>query len=308
MTCLCGNSRKDPTNTAGLRRSAFSRIRERLNGAYREVREYIQAIPVEVIEVPENHITNRRIYKYDLIDRDTNKEIHEIVARWFQVGEEMPNRWFMGEFIDQSYRSGTSQEAARLKNLASSGAALSAGELSQLDIENIMMTRPFRSRIDKVYRRAFEEMVGFADEAGNDLARTLADGVGQGKGIKPITSDIKKRFKVAESRAQRIARTEIGHSYRDARADMQIDARDRLGLNTMTQWISALAPTTRPSHAARHLNFYTPEQNAAFYSRDGNSVNCLCAAISVIITKDNKILGERKMTKRDRDAVADLTA
>lgn len=304
---LATNSRNDPTNTAGLRRKAFADIRKRLNGAYRDVRDLIESLPYTTIDVPQDQIRNLRVYKYDLTDRDTDAEIWRIIEEWFETGGDPPNRWVLGQFVSEAYRSGTGHAAERLRSLAEQAQALSLVELGQLQAEAVLMSRPVRARIDKVYRRMFEEMVGFTGDTANDLARTLANGVARGAGVKTITGDIKRRFGVAESRAQRIARTELGQSYRDARREMDVDARDRLGLNVMQQWISALAPTTRASHAARHLNFYTPEETAAFYSRDGNSIQCLCSQQAVLLTQDNKILGERKWTKRDKQEVEELT-
>lgn len=305
---LAINTRNDPTGTGGIRRALFAQVRERTEGMIKEVRAYVNQLPVSVEIVPDDIVINRKVYHFDLVDRDTDAEIRRIVERWFDTGGDgPPPRWFFGQQVSQAYTAGGSAEAARVTALGGQ-AAVPAFELGIYQSEQILQTPAFRSRVDKVYRRAFEEMKGFTADTVTDLARTLGDGVAQGIGPRRIGANISKRFGVAKSRAERIARTEIGVSYRDARREMAVDARDRLGLNILMQWISALAPTTRPHHATRHTLLYSPEQVAAFYSRDANSINCLCSQQSVIVTKSGEVLGKRKMTQRDAAEIEAIAA
>ena len=73
------------------------------------------------------------------------------------------------------------------------------------------------------------------------------------------------------------------------------------------QWISQLAPTTRPSHAEQHLKIMEIEEVAETYAKIG-SINCLCLQQSVVITQDGEVLGERKPDKRDEQLVALITS
>lgn len=294
--CLHTNSRQDPTQTAGARRKAFSEIRKRKVAALKEIRRYVESIPVTVREIAENPVVNRRIYLYELRDRDTYRDIREIIESWFGTGgESPPTRWFMDAQINEVVTRATTQEAERINRL--SGAI---GISDPYQMERILMSPEFRERIRRVRNRVFEEMRGFTGDLANDLGRTLADQMAQGKGIRTVTGKLTERFNIKESRARTIARTELGKAHRDTRTDQTRDARDNLGLDAREQWISALSPTTRESHAARHLEIYTPEEVAAFYSEDGNAINCLCVTQTVLVAEDGTIVGERQLTERDK--------
>lgn len=277
---------KDQTGTGPISRKAMKDIRTRLDGLYRELKTYIEAIPRDYTEVPETPIVNRRVYEYELVDRDVNKAIRDMVTRWFETDEYRP-RWFFGQHVAVAYAGGAGQEVGRLTELIKASSA----DLSPQAVEQILMSRPYRARIAAVESRAFNEMKSFSGDTAADLARVLSNGMAQGKGIRSVTKDIRDRFEVAESRAEKIARTEIAQAHRSARADTVTDMNQRLGLQTVTQWISALADTTRDSHRERHGKLYTTQENAEFYSKDGNAIHCLCDQRSVIITEDGTKIG-----------------
>lgn len=291
--CLTTNSKADPTNTADPRRKLYAKIRARKKEAMKRIREFAKSIPVSVAEIPEGPVTNRRVYLYELRDIDIQGEIRAIIEHMFDTGtDKPPMRWFFDSEINEVVTRATAQEVERINSLVSI-----MGETAPYRMEQILMSQPFRDRIARVRARVFEEMKGFTTDTANDLGRTLAQQMAQGKGIRSATKQVADRFDIKERRAQTIARTELGKAHRDAREAQTKDARDRLDLDALTQWISALAPTSRRSHMARHLKFYTPEQNAEFYASpesQGSQINCLCTQATIIRTKDGEILGARK--------------
>ena len=52
--------------------------------------------------------------------------------------------------------------------------------------------------------------------------------------------------------------------------------------------MSALAPTTRADHAARHGNLYTPQEAREWWARDANSINCRCSVTEVLVNEDGQ--------------------
>ena len=300
--CLATNS-ADPTQTTGVRKRVFKQIHARRREAMKEITAYIESVPFTVADVPETFATNRRVYEYRLDEsRDPYITIREILERWYGTGRDTPPpRWFFEIEIEQVVRRATTIETERINQLATLAQAQ-----SPYTIELLLFSDPYRERIRRVSQRVFEEMKGFTGDTANDLARTLANYMGQGKGVRTVRKAVAERFNVSMSRAERIARTELGMAHRETRNDMTKDARDRLGLDVGSQWISALAPTTRWWHAARHTKFYTPEQVSAFYSEGANQINCLCLQQTVIRTADGKILGARKLTERDEKLVKSI--
>lgn len=305
---LCCNQ-KDPTRTAFERRKAFATLRKLKDAVMKEIRQYVQNIPHSFIDIDDavklgNSTVkfNRRVYTFELGDRDVYKDIQEIVARWFQTGGDAPPpRWFFDSEVERITRRAAAQQMERVNRLSEI-----TGGLPQYDTEKALRSPEFAERIRRIRSRVFEEMKGFTGDTANVLARALSDGMARGVGVRTITGSIAKQFDIKESRARTIIRTEFGNAHRNTIAEQSKDARDRLGLNIGIQWISALAPTTRPEHAERHLKIYTIEQVADFYARDANAINCLCTQQDVIIEGDG-VIGERKETAADRAAIKKLT-
>lgn len=48
-------------------------------------------------------------------------------------------------------------------------------------------------------------------------------------------------------------------------------------------WFSALSPTSRFTHVERHGLIFTTDEVRDFYSKNGNSTDCLCSQSSILI-------------------------
>ena len=168
-------------------------------------------------------------------------------------------------------------------------------------VTGLLSSEPYMRRASLVAARVFEEMQGFAGETGADLARVLFTGIEEGKNPLEVARLIRERFDVSRTRAERIARTEINGALRRGRLDEEEDAQQRLGIKTGMLWLSALKPTTRPTHARRHGRVYTIQEIRDFYAKDGNSINCFCSFTSVLLNDDGAPLSQgviKRMTAR----------
>lgn len=304
MCQLHNNSRKDPTNTGRIRAQAIKELKRRRDGAGNELARFTQSLERyatrKVIE--DGQVVNRVVYRYELDPTvDTDAVIREIINRWFETSGNKPVRYFFDQYVSAAYAQGNAIETSRIAALASS-----MEDLSQMQVEIMLQSPAYQSRLNVLASRAFESMKDFSGDAAAPLRYYLTQAMAEGKGIRTIVAGMKKEWdKQASYRLERIARSEIAHAHREARHDADKDARDRLGLSIKSQWISQLSPTTRPSHAALHLQVMEIEDVAVKYSEiQGGEINCLCLQQSVVITKDGEILGERKKTKADEAAVA----
>ncbi len=292
---MYANSKADPTQTAGNRKRVIDWMWRQAKGALGDIKKYADSVPRERISVKDAPVNNKSqsVYTYDLNGYDPYLTIDEIINKWFDTTDPTPPReWFFGLEVDQVNRRGTVTEAERINTLAEM-----ADLGPQYQVQQLLLSDPYRERIRRVRQRVFEEMKGFSGDTANDLARALSNEMAAGSGINEVKRKIAQRFNIKMSRAETIARTELGKSHRDTRRDMTKDSRDRLKLDTFEQWISAMSPTSRTSHKKRNLEFYTPEENEAFYlspKSQGGYINCLCTQQTVIRTKNGTILGARK--------------
>lgn len=230
----------------------------------------LKAIPATQIEANAGRFTVNR-YEFQVSPAQLERFIDELFNR---LGDAQMRRRFW-EPIRASYERGTGDEVTNLQTI-SDGAY-------ERTVLGVIRSKPWQQRVALIQARVFEEMKGFEGETGTQLARVLRTGVENGTNPLTIARDIRKRFDVSQSRANRIARTEVTQAYRRARWDEDADANQRLEIRTGLLWFSALSETTRHWHADRHGKVYTQDEVREFYSEGANSINCQCSQSSVLL-------------------------
>ncbi|MCK4858680.1 MAG: hypothetical protein KAT58_11970, partial [candidate division Zixibacteria bacterium] len=173
--------------------------------------------------------------------------------------------YFLNQSIETAYQIGTGEAVTNLGNISDD---------YNRTIEQVLNSPAYRSRLQFIQARAFENMVGFAGDTRADLARVLGEGMASGQSPRSISRTVRERFGVAQSKAERIARTEVNMSHRRARWDESDSARDDLGVFTRQLHLSAFLPTTRVTHARRHGTLHTTADQEQWYQEDGNAINC----------------------------------
>lgn len=279
---------KDPTGQQSRRMAAAVDIKKRISKAREPVLELLDSIPYQKIQV--NKIVsiftgNKVVYKYDLDAYrllQISDEIDAIIKQLLELDQlGKPSRWFFDAYLSAAYQDGTAEAALRLQALTKAAGLDFAS--SQLGLEQILFSEPYRRRFELVSARAFENMIGFAGSAAADLGRILGDGVASGRSARSIARSIREKFEEIENyRALRIARTETNKAFTEARADQAIDARDRLGIELKLMHLSALVPATRKTHAQRHGHLYTPEAQSQWWAEGSNRINCLCSTVEIL--------------------------
>lgn len=302
--CLQANKRKtvieDPTKQAGNRRRAMANIRKRLQGAKTQVLNLIDTIP---ISVQNSMVINRVKYTWDMSPERISQVdalIFEILNQWFDTTtDQMPNRWFFTQYTESAAQQGTADAINTIKNV--SRGVVSVADLDMMSVQRIFQEPQYKRAITSLYGRAFNEMDGFAGETAADLARVLADNMFLGKSARAAKKEIANRFKVADHRAERIARTEINRAYTNARTETASIEAKRLGIDIRVLHRSSLMPTTRRGHAERHGKVYTIEDQNEWWSEGANRIQCLCSISEVVVNEQGEIKSygaEERMAKQ----------
>ncbi len=235
-------------------------------------------------------------------------------------GGQLTSRWWLNANLTQSYTDGTSDVLQSSKNIATVEAV--GPELSRtmrsIQLEQIIFSRGFQTRVGLVQARTFELMKGLADSTRTDLANTLARGMVDGIGVRELTKNTVERVGVSFSRAQRIVRTETLNAYRTAGGtetdELNEDVYGDSPWKMKSLWFSALASTSRRWHIARHGRTFTTDDVREFYAKNGNSINCLCSQSPVLVnTRTGEVLQKeliKRMEKQREKALAvfDLAA
>lgn len=233
-------------------------------------------------------IVNQARYDY-FIDVDAlTALIEELKQRLGVPGEQV-----VQTAVQAAYQEGTAQAATNLSAIT---------EEYTRTATSVLASSQYQARAALAGARVFEQMKGFAGQAGADLARLIMQGVEEGRSPTRVSRDIRTQFGVLKSRADRIARTEVIGALRRGRMDEAETAEQMFGFKIRMLWFSALAPTTRKTHARRHGETYEVDEVRNFYSRDGNAINCLCSQVEVIEDGDDDGVPEKvqQRTKRQK--------
>lgn len=172
---------------------------------------------------------------------------------------------------------------------------------SQTTLQQLLSSPGYLNQIASARLTTFSDWKVISDIARGDLTNIITDAVARGVSPRDTAQVISKRLDVSMSKAKTIAQTEQVGALRQAQRNEVDWAKERLGLNTAILWISALKPTTRTTHGARHGKTYTTDEVAEFYSKDGNAYNCYCANIPCLLDDEGKLYNEGLAEKLSKE-------
>lgn len=235
-----------------------------------------QNYTVVTLNAMQNNATSYQFELDQAILLGINSEIERIAELILLEGGEQ-ELWSMRAYVEPAYIQGTAVQAANLTVQSELYA------LTKPSLDAILFSPPYRKRIGLLRAREFELMKGFTAQAKTDLAGALTRGMVAGLNPRDIAKDITASTGVNQRRGERIARTEVGNAFRQARMDEAESARVDLGIKTLEMHLSALSPTTRPNHRARHATLHSVADQRAWWAISGQSVNCKCSTVSVLV-------------------------
>ena len=271
-------------------------INARLKRGRKPVVNAIYDIPVKAVNIENNRTRYEYLITPERLTQIPN-EINDIISQLLQVDGLKPQRWFFDQYINKAYQSGTATSAA---NISAQAVAVGSAAASQLDLENILFSEPYRRRIEIAGSRAFNNMKGFADGNATDLGRIMVEGIAMGESPRQISISMQKRWReMPRYRTDRIARTEVNKAFTDARIEQAVDANKRLGLDVRLMHVSALVPATRSTHAARHGKIYTMDEQERWWAEGSNRINCLCSTTEVLYIKGKPV--NKSVIERQRE-------
>ena len=194
------------------------------------------------------------------------------------------NLWALG-YVAAEYERGTLNAFTNLS-------VQSPAYASQTTLPQLLSSPAYQNQIAAAYVSTYSDWKGISDTARADLANVIADSIGRGVNPRETAQIVSKRLDVSMAKAKNIAQTEQVGALREAQWNETEWTQERLGLKTAILWISALKPTTRASHAARHGKTFSPQEVRDFYSRDGNRYHCYCGNIPCLLNDDGSISNE----------------
>jgi SPP1 gp7 family putative phage head morphogenesis protein len=211
----------------------------------------------------------------------------DALDRWISAGKEPAHLMWYAPYDVEASQLGAAQAVANLSALAPAYASVRS-------LQAIIYSTPYKTRVGMAQVKSYEHWTGLSGGMRSELSQIIGRAVVDGKNPKAVRKEIMDRLDVSKARANLYAQTDITDTLRQSRWAESDYAEESLGIKTGMLWTSALKPTTRPSHAARHGKVYTTNEVRDFYGKDGNRMHCFCACTEALLDEDGKpILTDR---------------
>lgn len=283
---------KAPTMTVGIESKAQKRLKAAMRSIQKQVIAILEDTAKQAVEEGEQGIIgNADYYQYLVTPQILGRlpgEIGAIIER--ELLEQGRVDWFMYDAVESAEETGVAAEVVNLQ-------AQTVPTEYPVTVQTAMLSEPHRVRVELARARVFEKMQKLSAEMKTDLSIALSDGMAKGESPRVVARRIYDTIglpewnsgddKASYARALRIARTEINEAHRTAREGEHKQAQ-KLGLNLGRLWLSALLPTTRRTHAAKHGKVFTQAEVDDFYARDGNTINCRCSQSSIVLDENGE--------------------
>lgn len=259
----------DPNGQRVNRRNLRKQMNARLDRARRRVISLIRDIPRTVVN----------FVQYDLppvAQQDLRLDITTIIQDELETTPPIvPPAWWYEPRIELPYRQGALEQTheinQQIAELLVTGVILAAPFPPQeINIDTLLTSRVYRDGLRGVVIENYGLIRTLSEQTAQQVINVINEGIQGGKPLQEIINDVIRRFDVAKSNASRIVNTEVNRAYTNAR----LDAIANSPVEMKVEHISALLPTTRPHHAARHRRIYTVEQQRRWWSEGVNRINC----------------------------------
>lgn len=261
-------SRVNPTGTTRLLSRADKDIRARYKRIGARVLAWFDSIPWLAFNAD-------GAYQFPASRMD---ELRQVLAEitYSELVDGQPLTFFFAEYDRDAAQLGLAQSSANL-------AAISTTYAASRPLVAAMSSAPYQNRVAMAMQRSYTHFTGLSDAMQADLAQTIAQAIANGDNPRVAKAAIMERLGVSESRARLYAQSDITMTLRETTMGEGDDAAEALGLDIKYLWTSALIPTTRKTHAARHGRLFSADEIKEFYSKDGNKFNCRCAVTQTLI-------------------------
>lgn len=190
-----------------------------------------------------------------------------------------PLLWWAIPYIELPYRQGIIQQLVEANRLIELKNILRGG----VPTDAFMRSSSYFEGLRYATGSAHNSIKSLAEDMAAKVIREINNGMQAGLGRQQILGNVVDKLRVSRSKAARIVDTEVSTAYNNARLRAVQVVRDETGVDLKVQHISALLPTTRKHHAARHKRVYTPEQQLKWWNEGVNRINCFCSVRSVIV-------------------------
>lgn len=234
--------KRDPTRTTPLQRKYLKAIVKMFNGVAKAARELIVrenafdlAPRQDLASIPPGlQIVGNTRFAFD-----TDPQKVAAFQQWLQdqIDQGLLSVDVEG-FVSSAYKKAAIQAYVAARPILDAASDFFEGTQAEF-LFAAFDSSIVKDRIELLATRAFEDLKGITSSMSADLNRIFADGIAHGRGPHEIARTIDRSVdKINRTRAVRLARTEIVHTY----AEGSLDSYERLGVEEvgiLAEWSTA---------------------------------------------------------------------
>lgn len=284
-------SKQYPTGQNPRIKAFYGELRRRLRRSYKAAAEYANNLKPQIVQL------NATGYQYQLdpllmsqINSYIEALLNEII--YGNAQGEWSAGWWANAYASGAYQQSAEQVITQTQLLAAdAGVTEELPSLQYLRAEAVVMEPGFQRRLGGVYARLFEDMKGFTDVDKRNMAGIITRGMAAGQSPRVIAREMEKKGIEQDWRCLRIASTEVNQAFRQGSWDETDAVNDEVFGDSdymiKVMHISALLPTTRRDHAARHGTICTPAEEREWFATKatGGQIQCYCTTVDILVNR-----------------------
>ena len=284
-------SKQYPTGQNPRIKAFYGELRRRLRKSYKAAAEYARNLKPQIVQL------NATGYQYQLdpllmsqINSYIEALLNEII--YGNAQGEWSAGWWANAYASGAYQQAAEQVITQTQLLAADASVTQElPSLQYLRAEAVVMEPGFQRRLGSVYARLFEDMKGFTDVDKRNMAGIITRGMAAGQSPRVIAREMEKKGLEQDWRCLRIASTEVNQAYRQGSWDETDAVNDEVfgesDYMMKVMHMSALLPTTRRDHAARHGTICTPAEEREWFATKatGGQIQCHCTTVDILVNK-----------------------
>ena len=300
-------TKTDPTGQAKSRRKGEKELNKRLDASQRQVVRMFRDIPRKrrvKVDI-QNQTDTTTFYEYEYTSQNEESftaEVYFILTLALLENPDgvPPSNWYWRDVLERPYTQGVADGVVLFNQMvkqAGIDVPPSVFPLQEVGVRDALLAPEFQEGFNKVLANNTVTIKSLSDRTAAQTMQVINNGIQAGLTPSEITEQIRRRFRVAKSSAKRIVDTEINKAYNNAQMDFVQLAAEESGLRAAVIHVSALLPTTRSTHAARHGNAYTIEAQRKWWDQGANRINCKCSTVPVLIDRQGKVVNTTLQSK-----------
>lgn len=228
-------NRVDPTRTTMVRRMYEADLVRRFRELKKLVVESIESEPSYSQPQPKTNAFKferkpKKVAQFmDWLRAEQSRKI--LGVQYGTPVERAADKAWQNVYIKTAYQKGIAQSAGRMKK--------GGVKVSDRWINEAMLRPVHADRAGIIYTRAYTDLEGITRKMDQEISRTLALGIAEGKGTQIIAAEIADRIeKIGITRARMLARTEIISAHAEASLNSYSEA-GILGVKVLSEFTTA---------------------------------------------------------------------